>query len=217
MATPERPYHITWTWDAITSKEIASNECCSLVGRCEPTWDFNVDLLLANTRNEIIAGCYDGLEREAREKGFNFAITSIEPYVEFVVRYTSRQYRDYTCRRGYGKLKCGATVKFDSDIPVDLHEPEFSPLLWWQWLFAAFLAFLLSLYAATLLFKFLESLFIKETKSTSYIHYPDCTEEWKEETKREPDPLALLIIGGLVIAGIVVVAPTIIRTLREKR
>lgn len=216
MATPERPYHITWTWDAATSEEYSSE--WALVPM-EPEWGIDIDVLLANTRNQIIAACYDTLEREAIEKGFNFAITGIDPYVEWILtRYEQKvQYPMGVLVRKFGKLRCGATVKFDSDIEVTLHEPEFSPLVWWQFLFLAFLGFLLALYAATLLAKFLESLFIKETTSSSYIHYPDCTEEWKEETIREPDWMSILIVGGIVIAGIAVTAPIIIGALRGKR
>ena len=219
MATPERPYHITWTWDAVTSKEYASPWAMQYPVPMPIEWDFDVDLLLSNTRSQIITASYDTLEREATEKGFNFAITSIEPYVEWVTtRYETKPlFPVGQMIRAFGKLKCGATVKFDSDIDVDLHEPQLSPLIWWQWLFLAFLGFLLALYAATLLAKFLESLFIKETTSSSYIHYPDCTEEYKEETIREPDPLALVIVGGIVIAGIAVTAPIIIGALRGKR
>lgn len=224
-----RPYHITWVWDAITSKEIASNECRSLTW-CEPTWDFDVDSLLENTRSQITAACFNELQAVAAEKGYNVAVTSIQPYVEFQKRYVSRQFRDWTFVRAYGKLVCGAIVEFESDVQFNLSGPHFSPLIWWKWIFIAFLAFLWGLYVATLLEKFLESLFIRET-TTTITYVAHCTEalsqkigcevcqdiEVTEEEKiTEPDWMSLLIVGVVVIVGVAVVTPIVVGVVRGK-
>lgn len=213
MATPERPYHITWRWEAETTKEYKSQPCIG-VGDCTPTWDIDIDLFLESIRSQIIAACYDSLQQQAMISGFNFAITSIEPYVEWVITRHKREWYmpQYGLQRitDYAILKCGATVTFDSDVPVDLHEPHFSPLVWWQWVLIAFLGFVFSLYMGSRLWDFLESLVTKKTKTTSYIHYPDCTEETKEEEITEPNWMSMLLLGGLFIVGVAVVAPIVL-------
>lgn len=208
-------YHEIWDWDAETRKEIASSECRTLAATCEPRFDFDVEELLDRTRVAIIIKSQEGLEEKARQQGFIFSIVKITPRVKFVKRYTRRQYRDWTIRRAYGKLKMGATVEFISNKPIAGSPIAPAVLLVIKWIIEAIILIIVAWFIIEAIKSWLKSMTTTKSTVTEKGHYPDCTTYERTEETEKPAISGMLVLGLFLLLALGL-APRAVREVRRK-